>query len=249
MDTGALAGKSVLVTGGGRNIGRAVAAAAARAGAAVALLERDAGGAGEAVEGVRAAGGRAMEVAADLRDAASVARAMEEASRAFGRLDGLVNNAGVYVRGEFLEVTEDHWDLTLDVNLKGAFLATQAFGRLAKARGGGGAVVNIASVHATAGDASVVPHCASKAGLLGLTRAAAEALRPLGVRVNAVSPGAVATWQGPFDAPRPSDPLRAMLVPSMVADAVLWLLSDAAAGVTGAELVVGGGTAFTLRTP
>jgi glucose 1-dehydrogenase len=237
------------VTGGGRNIGRAIADAAARAGAAVALLEKDAGAAREAVEGIRKAGGKAVEIVADLRDPVAVGAAVGSAARELGRLDGLVNNAGVYVRGDFLDVTPDHWDLTLDVNLKGAFFATQAFGRLAKARGGGGSVVGIASVHATAGDPSVVPHCASKAGLLGLTRAAAEALRPLGVRVNAVSPGAVGTWKGPWDAPRPAEPLKEMLVPSMVADAVVWLLSDAAAGVTGAEVVVGGGTAFALRMP
>jgi NAD(P)-dependent dehydrogenase (short-subunit alcohol dehydrogenase family) len=248
-EPGALAGRAVLVTGGGRNIGRAIAAAAARAGAAVAVLEKDRGGAREAIEGLAASGARAVEVAADLRDPAAVARAVEEAATALGRLDGLVNNAGVYVRGPFLDTTPDHFDLTLGVNLKGAFFATQAFGRLAKARGGGGAVVSVASVHGSVGDASVVAHCASKAGLLGFTRAAAEALRPLGVRVNAVSPGAVATWNGPWDAPRPAQPLDGMLVPSMVADAVVWLLSDAAAGVTGAEVVVGGGTAFTLRTP
>jgi NAD(P)-dependent dehydrogenase (short-subunit alcohol dehydrogenase family) len=247
--TGALNGRVVLVTGGGRNIGRAIGVAVARAGAAVLLLERERGAAREAAAGIAAAGGRAAEVVADLRDAGAVAAAMAGAVKALGRLDGLVNNAGVYVRGDFLEITEDHWDLTMDVNLKAAFLATQSFGRLVKARGGGGAVVNIASVHGSVGDATVVPHCASKAGLLGLTRASAEALRPFRVRVNAVSPGAVGTWKGPFDAPVPKEPLKEMLVPSMVADAVVWLLSDAAAGVTGSELVVGGGTAFTLRTP
>ncbi len=249
MAKGTLAGKHILVTGGGRNIGRAVAEAAAKAGAKVAILEKDAGGAREALAGLKRLKAEAVEIVADLRDPAAVGRAFKAAEKALGRLDGLVNNAGVYVRGDFLEATEDHWDLTLDVNLKGPFLATQAFGRLAKARGGGGAVVNIVSVHASVGDPSVVPHCASKAGLLGLTRASAEALRPFGVRVNAVSPGAVGTWQGPYDAPPPAKPLQSMLVPSQVADAVLWLLSDAAAGITGSELVVGGGTAFTLRMP
>jgi NAD(P)-dependent dehydrogenase (short-subunit alcohol dehydrogenase family) len=244
-----LKGRSVLVTGGGRNIGRAIASAAAAAGAAVVILERERGAAAEAVGAIAAAGGMAAEVVADVRDPGSVGAALAGAAGALGRLDGLVNNAGVYVRGEFLEVTEDHWDLTMDVNLKGAFLATQAFARLARSRGSRGAVVNIASVHGSVGDASVVPHCASKAGLLGLTRAAAEALRPSGIRVNAVSPGAVATWKGPWDAPVPKEPLKGMLVPSMVADAVVWLLSDAAAGVTGSEVVVGGGTAFTLKTP
>ena len=246
---GVLEGRAVLVTGGGRNIGRAVATAAARAGAAVAVLEKEPGAGRECVEGLVAAGGRAVEVAADLRDGASVEGAVAAAVAALGRLDGLVNNAGVYVFGEFLAITPEQWDLSVDTNLKGAFLATQAFGRHAKARGGGGAVVNIASIHAHLGDAAVVPHCASKAGLLGLTRATAEALRPLGVRVNAVSPGAVATRTGPFDAPVPARPLDAMLVPSMVADAVVFLLSDAAAGVTASEMVVGGGTTIALRLP
>lgn len=246
---GALAGKAVLVTGGGRNIGRAVAVAAAREGAAVAVLEKAAGEGREAVEGLRKAGATAVEVVADLRDPDAVAQALGEATIALGRLDGLVNNAGVYLRGDFLQVTEEQWDLALDTNLKGAFLATQAFARIAQQRGGGGAVVNLVSVHGTVGDPSLVPHCAAKAGLLGLTRASAEALRPIGVRVNAVSPGAVNTWNGPFDAPPPAKPLDSILVPAQVADAVVWLLSDAAAAITGSELVVGGGTAFTLRTP
>ena len=246
---GILAGKAILVTGGGRNIGRAIATAAAREGAAVAVLEKDPGAGREPVEARRAGGARAVEVTADLRDGAATGRALEEAAKALGRLDGLVNNAGVYLRGDFLAVTGEQWDLALDTNLKGAFLATQAFGRLAQARGGGGAVVNLVSVHGTVGDASLVPHCAAKAGLLGLTRAAAEALRPLGVRVNAVSPGAVNTWKGPFDAPRPAKPLESILVPAQVADAVAWLLSDAAGALTGSELTVGGGTGYALRLP
>jgi len=245
----ALAGRAVLVTGGGRNIGRAIAAAAAAAGASVAVLERKAGDGREAVEGIRAGGAEAVEVTADLRDGAAVERAVAEAEKALGGLDGLVNNAGVYLRGEFLDVTGEQWDLALDTNLKGAFLATQAFARRARERGGGGAVVNLVSVHGTVGDPSLVPHCAAKSGLLGLTRAAAEALRPLGVRVNAISPGAVNTWKGPWDAPLPAKPLDEILVPAQVAAAVVWLLSDAAAAMTGSELVVGGGTAFTLRAP
>ncbi|MCK6479797.1 MAG: SDR family oxidoreductase [Planctomycetes bacterium] len=186
---------------------------------------------------------------ADLLDAAAVERAVAAAVEALGRLDGLVNNAGVYVRAGFLDTTPEQWDLSLGVNLRGAFLATGAFGRHARERGGGGAVVNIASVHGTVGDPAVVAHAASKAGLLGFTRAAAEALRPLGVRVNAVSPGAVATWKGPFDAPVPGRPLEEMLVPRQVAEAVVWLLSDAASGVTGIDLPVGGGTAAGIRVP
>jgi NAD(P)-dependent dehydrogenase (short-subunit alcohol dehydrogenase family) len=244
-----LAGKAVLVTGGGRNIGRAIAAAAAREGAAVAILERAAGDGREAVEGLKAGGAKAVEVTADLRDAAAVARAVEAAEKALGGLDGLVNNAGVYLRGDFLAVTDEQWDLALDTNLKGAFLATQAFARRARERGRGGAVVNLVSVHGTVGDASLVPHCAAKAGLLGLTRAAAEALRAQGIRVNAISPGAVNTWKGPWDAPVPAKPLESILVPAQVGAAVAWLLSDAAAAITGSELVVGGGTGFTLKTP
>ena len=242
-------GRRILVTGGGRNIGRAIAAAAAGAGAAVAILEKEPGAAGEAVAAIAAAGGRAMEVAADLSDPAAVERAVAEAVAALGGLDGLVNNAGVYVRGPFLDLTPAQWDLSLGVNLRGAFLATRAFGRHLRERGGAGSVVNIASVHGTVGDADMVAHGASKAGLLGFTRSAAEALRPLGIRVNAVSPGAVATWKGPFDAPVPGRPLEEILVPRQVAEAVVWLLSDEASGVTGIDLPVGGGTAVGIRVP
>ena len=245
---GSLQGRRILVTGGGRNIGRAIAAAAAGAGAAVAILEKEPGAAGEAVAAI-AAGGRAMEVAADLSDPAAVERAVAEAVAALGGLDGLVNNAGVYVRGPFLDLTPAQWDLSLGVNLRGAFLATRAFGRHLRERGGAGSVVNIASVHGTVGDADMVAHGASKAGLLGFTRSAAEALRPLGIRVNAVSPGAVATWKGPFDAPVPGRPLEEILVPRQVAEAVVWLLSDEASGVTGIDLPVGGGTAVGIRVP
>ncbi len=246
---GSLQGRRILVTGGGRNIGRAIAAAAAGAGAAVAILEKEPGAAGEAVAAIAAAGGRAMEVAADLSDPAAVERAVAEAVAALGGLDGLVNNAGVYVRGPFLDLTPAQWDLSLGVNLRGAFLATRAFGRHLRERGGAGSVVNIASVHGTVGDADMVAHGASKAGLLGFTRSAAEALRPLGIRVNAVSPGAVATWKGPFDAPVPGRPLEEILVPRQVAEAVVWLLSDEASGVTGIDLPVGGGTAVGIRVP
>ena len=246
---GSMQGRRILVTGGGRNIGRAIAAAAAGAGAAVAILEKEPGAAGEAVAAIAAAGGRAMEVAADLSDPAAVERAVAEAVAALGGLDGLVNNAGVYVRGPFLDLTPAQWDLSLGVNLRGAFLATRAFGRHLRERGGAGSVVNIASVHGTVGDADMVAHGASKAGLLGFTRSAAEALRPLGIRVNAVSPGAVATWKGPFDAPVPGRPLEEILVPRQVAEAVVWLLSDEASGVTGIDLPVGGGTAVGIRVP
>ena len=246
---GCMQGRRIHVTGGGRNIGRAIAAAAAGAGAAVAILEKEPGAAGEAVAAIAAAGGRAMEVAADLSDPAAVERAVAEAVAALGGLDGLVNNAGVYVRGPFLDLTPAQWDLSLGVNLRGAFLATRAFGRHLRERGGAGSVVNIASVHGTVGDADMVAHGASKAGLLGFTRSAAEALRPLGIRVNAVSPGAVATWKGPFDAPVPGRPLEEILVPRQVAEAVVWLLSDEASGVTGIDLPVGGGTAVGIRVP
>ncbi len=246
---GCMQGRRIHVTGGGPNIGRAIAAAAAGAGAAVAILEKEPGAAGEAVAAIAAAGGRAMEVAADLSDPAAVERAVAEAVAALGGLDGLVNNAGVYVRGPFLDLTPAQWDLSLGVNLRGAFLATRAFGRHLRERGGAGSVVNIASVHGTVGDADMVAHGASKAGLLGFTRSAAEALRPLGIRVNAVSPGAVATWKGPFDAPVPGRPLEEILVPRQVAEAVVWLLSDEASGVTGIDLPVGGGTAVGIRVP
>jgi 3-oxoacyl-[acyl-carrier protein] reductase len=244
-----LEGGSILVTGGGRNIGRAIAHAIALAGARVAVLERDAGGGQDTVLGISAVGGEAIEVTADLRDPASVDAAVEEAARRLGGLTGLVNNAAVYVRRPFELLTAEEWDLSLDTNLRGPFLATQAFAVPGRCRESGGSVVNLASVHGSVGDGTLVAHCAAKAGLLGFSRAAADALRPRNIRVNSVSPGAVATWKGPWDGPAPDRPLETMLVPSQVAEAVVFLLSRASAGITGSDLIIGGGTAITLRTP
>ncbi len=246
---GPLAGRAVLVTGGGRNIGRAIAAAAAAAGARVAVLERDPGGGAEAVAGILAAGGEAMEVVADLLDPAAVDAALASAASSLGGLDGLVNNAALYVRKPFRELTVEDWDAVLATNLRASFLTMRAFVREGVRRPGPCSVVAIASVHAAVGDGTVVPHCAAKAGLLGLVRAAADALRGDAVRVNAVSPGAVATWNGPWDAPAPGRPLQSMLVPRQVAEAVVWLLSDGSAPITGIDLPVGGGTAVALRLP
>ncbi|MHC4923026.1 MAG: SDR family NAD(P)-dependent oxidoreductase [Planctomycetota bacterium] len=247
MSDGVLKDRAILVTGGGRNIGRAISVACGKAGASVAVLEIEAGGAAETLESLEAVGARGVEVVADLKDPAAVEAAFDAAVEALGPLTGLVNNAAVYVRKDFLELTEEDWDLTLDTNLKSAFLATQSFAR--RASDGGGAVVHIASVHGSMGDGTVVSHCAAKAGLLGLMRSSADALRDRNIRVNAVSPGAVATWKGPWDSPVPEKPLEDFLVPSMVADSVVWLLSDGSAGITGVDMVLGGGTAPTLRLP
>ena len=243
-----LTGKVALVTGAGRGIGRAIAKALAQEGASLVLHHLEsAQGAAEAAEEAGRLGVPTLVARADVSLAPAVRNMFEEIHRTFGRLDILVNNAGVFSRVPLLEVAEAHWDRVLDVNLKGTFLCAQAAARVMLAQQSG-AIVNLASgggLSPRPGYETSAPYAASKAGVIMLTRRLALELAPH-VRVNAVAPGIIESRPGWSEDVRKRlgavSLLRRVGTPEAVANAVVFLVSDDAATITGHTLVVDGGT-------
>jgi NAD(P)-dependent dehydrogenase (short-subunit alcohol dehydrogenase family) len=242
-----LTGRTALVTGGGRGIGREIALELARAGADVAVNYYVEPERAEATAADLAAlGVRATAVAGDVGNAADVRRMMDEVVARFGRLDILVNNAGTQTWTPFLEVTESEWDSVIRTNLKGCFLCTQAAARQMR-DSGGGAIVNIGSGCNKVPFPGLVAYTASKGGIEMLTKVAAVELAPHRIRVNCVAPGAVEVertrleiddYAGTWGA---VTPLRRVGTPVDVARAVRFLVSDDSAFVTGQTLWVDGG--------
>ena len=241
-----LEGQTVIVTGAGRGIGRALAVTFARAGARVVLAARTEEQLRETAAEVETAGGDAFPVPTDVRDAASVEALVARAIGETGRVDVVVNNAGVFVWKPFEKLAEDEWDRVLGTNLKAAYLLVHAALPALKAAPSG-RILNVASIHGTVGDANVVAHCAAKFGLIGLTKALAAELRPAGITVNAVCPGSTEN-RTRHPGPLPHEkPLAEKLDPYDVAEAALYLVSPAAAAVTGAVLDVWGGTRVVVQ--
>jgi 3-oxoacyl-[acyl-carrier protein] reductase len=244
-----LEGKVALVTGAQQGIGRAMALAFAAAGADVGIHYLDDGAAAERVAAeVRAGGRRSVLIQGDVSRAEDARTLVATAVRELGRLDVLVNNAGVFPRVPFLEMTEGDWDFVLGVNLKGSFLCAQAAARVMVAAGRPGAIVNISSV-AMRGVPLGVHYAASKSGVVGLTRAMALALAPYRVRVNAIAPGLTDTAQPrsghgeeELAALGAAIPLGRMAQPDEIAGAAVFLASDEARFVTGQTVHVNGGS-------
>ncbi len=240
-----LGGRVALVTGGSRGIGLAVAGRLYSRGAHVAIVARDGARARATMAGLEG-GGKAVAVPADVSDAAQVEEVVATVERELGPVDILVNNAGVTRDGVLVRMSEADWDTVLDVNLKGAFLLMKLVGRgMMKRRWG--RIINITSVVGLTGNRGQANYSASKAGLIGLTKAVAKELGSRNVLVNAVAPGFIDT-----DMTRelPEDAKRLMLQqialgrfgnPGEVASAVLFLASDLADYITGQVLVVDGG--------
>ncbi|MBX5481675.1 MAG: 3-oxoacyl-[acyl-carrier-protein] reductase [Myxococcaceae bacterium] len=239
--------KVVLVTGGSRGIGRAITVAFAKAGATVVFsYAGNEAAANETAQLIAPAGGRAKAIRFDVADTRACAEAVDGVVKEFGRLDVLVNNAGVAVDGLVMRVKDEDWNKQLDTNLKGAFALIRAASRpMMKARAG--AIVNLTSVVGEMGNAGQAAYAASKAGLIGLTKSIARELASRNIRCNAVSPGFIGT---DMTAHLPEDtrakmmeaiPLARLGTPEDVANAVLFLASDAAAYVTGEVLKVNGG--------
>jgi NAD(P)-dependent dehydrogenase (short-subunit alcohol dehydrogenase family) len=239
--------QAAIVTGAAQGIGRAIATCFVREGARVMIADQNREGAERAAAELRVAGATVASHAIDLQRVDDIPGLVDHTVRELGRVDVLVNNAGVEFGGTFFEVTQETWDIHLNVNLRAMFFATQAAARWMKDHGGG-AVVNIASVQGAVFSARYVPYTVSKSGVRGLTSALAVALAPCGIRVNAVAPGWCNTAMNKL-APDSSAvherlkliPLHRIGEPGEIAEAVLFLASPRAAYVTGQTVTVDGG--------
>ncbi|MGH7301412.1 MAG: SDR family NAD(P)-dependent oxidoreductase [Candidatus Rokuibacteriota bacterium] len=245
-----LSGKIALVTGAQQGIGRAIAIALGREGADVCVNFLDDRGAAERVAGeVRGLGRKAMVAPGDVARSEDVGVLVAAVTGELGTPDVLVNNAGVFPRAPFLELAEREWDHVLGVNLKGGFLCAQAVARAMVAAGRAGAIINISS-SAIRGDARGVHYSASKAGVLGMTRAMALALAPHRIRVNAIAPGLTDTQQPRYGNTEEQIAARALEIPlgriarpEEIARVAVFLASDDAVFITG-ELIHANGGAY-----
>jgi NAD(P)-dependent dehydrogenase (short-subunit alcohol dehydrogenase family) len=238
------------VTGASYGIGAASALALAREGFDVAVSELRAENLSDTVKAITAAGARAMPIALDVRSLASIERAISEIVRGLGRLDALVNNAGVPLTRPAVDVTEAEWDEVLGVNLKGAFFASRELARHLIGAGRPGCVVSIASTHGVIGVADRSTYGISKAGIVQMTRMLAIEWAPHGIRVNAVGPGTVETpSRAAVFAAHPERraqimsrvPMQRFGTAEEMAAAVAYLASPRAAYITGHTLLVDGG--------
>jgi 3-oxoacyl-[acyl-carrier protein] reductase len=238
-----LAGRVVLVTGGDRGIGAAVALAAARAGASVAIAYRDrADDAAALVERLVADGCRAEAFAGDLADARQARALVARVEERFEAVDGLVNNAGIFPQTDFLEISDEEWDLVLRTDLGSAFACSQAAipGMLQRGRG---SIVMISSRLGQIGFAGVAHYSAAKAGLIALAKSLSREFGPRGVRANTVAPGVTVTamgatvMEGEVGRRRMAElPLGRFATAEEVAAPVMFLLSDASAAFLGQTL-------------
>jgi NAD(P)-dependent dehydrogenase (short-subunit alcohol dehydrogenase family) len=248
-----LAGKVAVVTGAGTGIGVGIAGALAGVGAAVVAAYHGSGaGAEELVGRIRESGGRALARRCDVRDQGEVEALFDAALEAFGRVDFLVNNAGITEPRPLLEMTAEEWDRTLDINLRGAFFCTQRAAREMVRRGEGGRIVNLSSVH---GYGAVPEHAhyeASKGGINLFTKACAIELAPHGIGVNAIAPGVIevpryfrnphydrAAWEGGIPAGRVG-------FPDDIGPLAVFLCSPGAGYITGQVIWVDGGLTSQL---
>jgi NAD(P)-dependent dehydrogenase (short-subunit alcohol dehydrogenase family) len=240
--------KVAVVTGAGSGLGAAICAGLAAAGATVVVTDVDGAAATAIAEGIPTGIGRAVGRALDVTDQDQVTATMDATAAEHGRLDILVNSAGVRFISPFPDVDRRSWDLTIAVNLTGTFLCSQAAVRHMLRRGRG-KIVNIASVTGMLALTARAPYAASKAGIIGLTKAMAYELSSHGIFVNAVSPGPIET---PMNAPYFNDPAMMAILhkeiprgswgqPQDVVEAVLFLVSDRSDYICGANLTVDGG--------
>ena len=241
-----LEGRVALVTGAARGIGAATALALAEAGARVALVDRDAEGIERTADAIGRAASDALAIPADVTDAPAIERAVDAVVAAWGRLDVFVNNAGIVRDATLGKVSDEDWTATLDVNLRGTMIGTRAALRPMRAAGAG-RILSATSVVARMGNYGQTAYAASKAGIIGMTRAWARELGPLGITANAVAPGFIDTEMARGV---PEKVLSALLQrtaarrlgrPEDVAAVYAFLASDLASFINGAVVGVDGG--------
>ena len=250
MTMAQLRGKVAVVTGGGSGIGRASAMALAREGARVVVADINAESAEETAQMIKKAGGESIFVGADVTKAGDVQSMVAKAIKAYGRLDCAHNNAGVGpVYGSIIESREEDWDRTININLKGVWLCLK-YEIPEMLKSGKGAIVNTASALGLVGMEKRAAYVTSKHGIVGLTKVAALEYATAGIRVNAVCPGYIHTpmiervWASDPESKKMHElisPMGRVGSPEEVAEAVVWLCSDAASFITGHCLVMDGG--------
>jgi 3-oxoacyl-[acyl-carrier protein] reductase len=236
---------TVVVTGGSRGIGKATAASFALEGANVMILDimEDVGQ--ETVNEITSTGGKAYFMKVDVCDQSSLQKALDKAIEEHGKVDVLVNNAGITADSSLKKMTEEQFDKVIAVNLKGVFNCTKIFG-MHMAQNGKGAIINASSIVAHYGNFGQTNYVATKTGVIGMTKVWARELGPKGVRVNAVAPGFIETDmiktvpEEILDKLRAQVPLKRLGTPEDIANAYLFLASDEAAYINGAVLNVDG---------
>jgi 3-oxoacyl-[acyl-carrier protein] reductase len=235
-----------IVTGASRGIGRSITEALAARGARIVAVDLDMQATEQFVAELKASGAEAIAVQGNVTDSADVERIFEEALKAFSQVDILVNNAGITQDALLLRMKDEQWDAVLNVNLKGAFLCTRSAAKImSKQRYG--RIINIASIVGQMGNAGQANYCASKAGLIGLTKSNARELARRNVTVNAVAPGFIATAMTDALPEKARQELSAQIPmerlggPEDIANAVIFLATEASGYITGQVLAVNGG--------
>jgi NAD(P)-dependent dehydrogenase (short-subunit alcohol dehydrogenase family) len=248
-----LSGKAALVTGAQQGIGKAIALALAREGADVAINYLDGEAmAADVAASVRALGRRAVLLQGDVASSGTPARLVDATVVAFGKIDIMVNNAGVFPRVPFLEMTEKDWDFVHSINLKAAFFCAQSAARSMVAAGTGGTIINLASSAIFGASPRGVHYAASKGGVVSMTRAMALELAPFRIRVNAIAPGLTDTAQPRYGSTEAelaeraaAMPLGRMGQPEDIANVAVFLASEKSAFMTGQTVHANGGMFMT----
>jgi len=243
-----LKGKVAIVTGAAKGMGKADSLKLAGAGARVVLADIDVAGCQLVADEIKKSRGESLVVKCDTSKKADIDNVVAEAVKKFGKIDILVNNAGIYPFEPFLQMPEQNFQKVIDINLKGYFLMAQACAnQMAKQKSG--SIINIASIAAIVGFAGLTHYCASKGGIVAMSKAMALELAPIGVRVNCIDPGAIDT-PGTHTTQMSKEQMDAMLAPipmkrqgnsEEIASAVLFLASDESSYMTGSVMVVDGG--------
>lgn len=248
-----LKGKVAIVTGAAKGMGKAHSLKLAGAGAKVAVSDIDMPGCQAVVEEIKKMRGEALAVKCDQSKKADVDSVVAETLKKFGKIDILVNNAGIFPFEPFLQMSEQNFEKVIDVNLKGYFLMTQACAKEMQknkpnAKGQRGTIINIASIAAIMGFAGLAHYCASKGGIIAMSKALALELAPLGIRINNIDPGAIETPGATGGADKKGDekmvssvPMKRWGTPEEIANAVLFLASEESSYMTGSTMVVDGG--------